>query len=124
MERTTLVCGVPLVGNLQDRAMTELMTGEFGEHMYDRSHEHLGTLDTMVITVRRQLIRAAKALRDQGVVPPNVDNVKLDRVRHATVILPHGADWVDATERVRDADAGLGIAYEMKPLGETPLARV
>jgi hypothetical protein len=122
MERTTLVCGVPLVGNLQDRAMTELMTDENGTHIYDRSHEHLGTLDTMVITVRRQLLKAAKALRDQAVAPPNVDNVQLDRVRHATVILPRGDDWVKTTEKVRQSDAGLPIAHELKPFQETPLA--
>jgi nitrite reductase/ring-hydroxylating ferredoxin subunit len=122
MERTTLVCGVPLVGNLQDRAMTELMTDENGTHIYDRSHEHLGTLDTMVITVRRQLLKAAKMLRDQGVAPPNVDNVQLDRVRHATVVLPTGDHWVKTTEKARQADGGLPIAHELKPFAETPLA--
>ena len=30
--------------------MTELMSNEKGEVIYDRSREHLGTLDTMVIT--------------------------------------------------------------------------
>ncbi len=122
MERTTLVCGVPLVGNLQDRAMTELMSNEKGEVIYDRSHEHLGTLDTMVITARRQLLRAAKQLREEGVLPANVDDVQLDRVRQATLVLPRGDDWVQTTARMRDADSGLPLAYEMKPLPETQLA--
>jgi hypothetical protein len=122
MERTTLVCGVPLVGNLQDRAMTELMTDAEGTHIYDRSHEHLGTLDVMVIAVRRQLIKAAKMLRDQGIAPANVDNVELDRIRHATVVLPKDEDWVKATEPIRDADSGLPIAHEMQPLSSTALA--
>jgi nitrite reductase/ring-hydroxylating ferredoxin subunit len=122
-ERTKLVCGVPPIGNLQDRAMTELMSNEKGEVIYDRSHEHLGTLDVMVITVRRQLLRAVKAMRDQGVIPPNVDNQYLNRIRHATVILPHGADWNAETEAIRNADAGLPVAWEMKPLAETPAAR-
>ena len=56
-EKTKLVCGVPPIGNLQDRAMTELMSNEKGEVIYDRSHEHLGTLDIMVIAVRRQLLK-------------------------------------------------------------------
>jgi nitrite reductase/ring-hydroxylating ferredoxin subunit len=121
MEATTLVCGVPLVGNLQDRAMTELMTSATGEHIYDRSREHLGTLDSMVITVRRMLIRAAKTLRDEGTLPANIDNVALDRIRHATVVLPRGADWFADTATIREADSGLGIAHEMRPLAETAL---
>jgi hypothetical protein len=121
-ERTKLVCGVAPIGNLQDRAMTELMSNEKGEVIYDRSHEHLGTLDTMCIAVRRQVIKAAKALRDQGVIPPNVDNQRLNRIRHATVILPEGTDWVAATEACRDSDSGVPVAYEMKPLHATQLA--
>jgi hypothetical protein len=118
-EKTLQVCGVPAIGNLQDRAMTELMSNEKGEVIYDRSHEHLGTLDVMVITVRRQLLKAVKAMRDQGVIPPNVDKVSLDRIRHATVILPHGADWNAQTEELRQSDAGLPVAWEMKPLEQT-----
>ena len=122
VERTSQVCGVPALGNLQDRAMTELMTNERGEVIYDRSAEHLGTLDTMVITVRRQMLRAIKAHRDSGELPANVDNTQLDRVRHASVILPKGADWVTETAKLRDGTSGLPVAYEMKPLAETPLA--
>jgi phthalate 4,5-dioxygenase oxygenase subunit len=121
-ERTRLVCGVPPVGNLQDRAMTELMSNEKGEVIYDRSHEHLGTLDVMVITVRKQLLKAVKALRDSGVAPPNVEDQSLNRIRHATVILPHGADWVKETERVRDSESGLPVAWEMKPFDKTEVA--
>ncbi len=121
-EKTKQVCGVPPIGNLQDRAMTELMSNEKGEVIYDRSHEHLGTLDVMVITVRRQLLRAAKTLRDKGVAPPNVENVRLDRVRHATVVLPKGADWNAATADYRSAETGKPIAWEMKPLYEAELA--
>jgi hypothetical protein len=123
-ERTKLVCGVPPIGNLQDRAMTELMSNEKGEVIYDRSHEHLGTLDVMCIAVRRQVIKAAKVLRDTGTLPPNVDNVQLDRVRHATVILPEGADWVEETAGLRDADSGLPVAWEMRPLTDTAIAAV
>jgi hypothetical protein len=120
-EKTKLVCGVPPVGNLQDRAMTELMSNDKGEVIYDRSHEHLGSLDVMVIAVRRQLLRAVKAMRDDGVLPPNVDDVSLDRIRHATVILPKGADWVAETEALRDSNAGLPVAWEMAPLRQPEL---
>jgi len=123
VERTRQVCGVPAVGNLQDRAMTELMSNAKGEVIYDRSHEHLGTLDVMCITVRRQVLKAAKAFRDHGILPPNVDDISKDRVRHATVVLPFGADWVKETEHIRSSDAGLAPAWEMKPLAETELAQ-
>jgi phenylpropionate dioxygenase-like ring-hydroxylating dioxygenase large terminal subunit len=123
-EKTRLVCGVPPVGNLQDRAMTELMSNEKGEVIYDRSHEHLGTLDVMVITVRRQLLKAVKAMRDYGVIPPNVDNQSLNRIRHATVILPKGADWNTETVRVRASEGGVPVAWEMKPFAETEPARL
>jgi hypothetical protein len=121
-EKTKLVCGVPPIGNLQDRAMTELMSNEKGEVIYDRSHEHLGTLDTMVITVRKQLLKAAKTLRDTGVPPANVENQSLNRIRHATVILPKGADWVKITEKIRDSEGGVPVAWEMKPLIEAEAA--
>src|SRR5215204_1941712 len=123
-ERTKIVCGVPPIGNLQDRAMTELMSNEKGEVIYDRSREHLGTLDTMVITVRKQLLKAAKTLRDTGVAPANVQDQSLNRIRHATVILPHGADWVKATEKIRSSEGGVPVAYEMKPLVEAEAAVV
>jgi hypothetical protein len=120
-EKNRIVCGVPPVGNLQDRAMTELMSNEKGEVIYDRSHEHLGTLDIMVISVRKQLLKAVKAMRDEGKIPPNVENQSLNRVRHATVILPKGADWVKETSMARDAEAGVPMAWEMKPFEKTEL---
>ena len=96
--------------------MTELMSNEKGEVIYDRSHEHLGSLDVMCIAVRRRLLRAAKDLRDNGVLPANVDNVELDIVRPATVVLPVGADWVSETEAIRDGRRGTPPAHEIKPL--------
>jgi nitrite reductase/ring-hydroxylating ferredoxin subunit len=120
VEKTSMISGIPFIGNLQDRAMTELMTGRNGEVIYDRTREHLGTTDSMVITVRRALIRAAKKLRDEGVPPPNVDDVKLDRVRHATVVLPPGVDWARLTEPHRNADSGLPIANQIALLQTEP----
>lgn len=115
LERTTLFSGIQppaTAGNLQDRAMTELMCNEDGiEPIYDRSKEHLGTTDRMVIYARRAMLRAVKTLRDEGKLPANVDNVDLDRVRSASAILPEGADWVSGTAAARDSDAGVPIAY-------------
>jgi hypothetical protein len=72
-------------------------------HIYDRSHEHLATSDSMVIRSRRKLIEAAKALRDHGEVPPGVDNPEVYAVRTGGVILPRNADWIDATSELRQA---------------------
>ena len=111
-EKTLQFCGVPFVGNLQDRAMTELMCNEDGiEPIYDRSKEHLGQTDSMVIYVRRALLRAAKAFRDEGKLPPNVDNVELDRVRSASILLKADADWAAETESARNSDGGVPVSY-------------
>ena len=98
--------GIPFLVNLQDRAMTETMGP-----IYDRTQEHLGTTDAMVIYVRRRLIEAARALRDQGVAPANVDDGSMCRVRPASVLLPEGDSWISATEKSRQSDSGVPIAW-------------
>jgi phenylpropionate dioxygenase-like ring-hydroxylating dioxygenase large terminal subunit len=112
LEKTQLFIGVKSAGNLQDRAMTELMTNEDGiEPIYDRSKEHLASTDQMVIMARRMLIKAAKALRDEGAVPGNVDNPALDAVRSTSIILPPGADWIKETEQARSAAPTKEVVY-------------
>jgi hypothetical protein len=106
LQRNELNIGIPFLGNLQDRAMTETMGP-----IYDRTQEHLGTTDAMVILVRRQLINAARALRDQGLLPANVEDPNLCRVRPASVLLPEGESWIAATEKARQSDAGVPIAW-------------
>ncbi len=92
--------------------MTELMTNEDGvEPIYDRSKEHLGTTDSMVITVRRILIRAARALRDNQAIPANVDDADLNGVRSVSVVLPKGANWVEETAAARSRFGGVEVAY-------------
>jgi phenylpropionate dioxygenase-like ring-hydroxylating dioxygenase large terminal subunit len=87
--------GIPGI-HQQDQAITESMGV-----IYDRSHEHLGTSDAMVIRTRRRLLNAAKALRDRGVVPPGVDEPQLYRVRSGGILLPRELDWQQATEHLR-----------------------
>ena len=71
--------------------------------IYDRTQERLGTSDTMIIRTRKRLIDAAKALRDAGQNPPGVDNPGVYAVRSGGVVLPRGADWVEATKELRKA---------------------
>jgi hypothetical protein len=94
VQRTVSFSGIPSIP-LQDKMATESMGP-----IVDRAHEHLGTTDAMIIRVRRRLIEAAKALRDEGMTPPGVDRPEIYRVRSAIVNLPKAADWVQATREV------------------------
>ncbi|MEE8518944.1 MAG: (2Fe-2S)-binding protein, partial [Dehalococcoidia bacterium] len=94
-QRTNSYTGINGI-HLQDQAITESMGA-----IYNRSAEHLGTSDAMVIKTRRRLIGVAKALREHGVTPPAVDNPELYRQRSGGVILPRDQDWLEATEELR-----------------------
>ncbi len=83
---------------VQDAAMTTSMGP-----IYARQNEHLGTSDTMIIRVRRRLIAAARALAENGTVPPGVDHPHVYAVRSGWVNLPNGADWLAATTDLRAA---------------------
>jgi phenylpropionate dioxygenase-like ring-hydroxylating dioxygenase large terminal subunit len=78
------------------------VTGSMGP-IYDRSHEHLGTTDALIIRTRRRVIAAAKALREHSIVPPGVDEPQLYALRSGGVILPRNADWWDGTQDLRRA---------------------
>jgi phthalate 4,5-dioxygenase oxygenase subunit len=113
VEKHSMRLGIPFVLNLQDRAMTELMCAADGEPVYDRTQEHLGSCDQMVIAVRAQLLAAVKALRDEGTVPANVDDVSLDGVRSAALVLEPDADWRTISAEARRAAPGKPIVTEV-----------
>jgi phenylpropionate dioxygenase-like ring-hydroxylating dioxygenase large terminal subunit len=96
-QRTRSFTGIPGI-HQQDQAITESMGP-----IYDRSHEHLGTSDAMVIRTRRRLINAAKALQRDGTVPPGVEDPTVYHYRSGGVILPRTADWLEATKDLRNA---------------------
>src|SRR5439155_6832937 len=102
-QRTRRFSGVPSV-NLQDKAVQESMGP-----IVDRTHEHLGTADAMMIQVRRRLLNAAKALRDEGTVPPGVDQPELYRVRSASIALPKGQKWNDSARAEMQAFTDLPV---------------
>jgi hypothetical protein len=81
--------------HLEDLAITESMGT-----LLDRSAEHLGTSDVMVIRVRRRLIAAATALQEHGEIPPGAEN-PVYRTRSGSVFLPKDADWIAATNDLR-----------------------
>jgi phthalate 4,5-dioxygenase len=96
-QRTTSYTGIDSIF-IQDQAVTETMGP-----IYDRTNEHLGTSDQMIIRTRTRLIDAARALRDTGKVPPGVDDPGVYAVRSGGVLLPRGADWIEATRELRKA---------------------
>ena len=89
MQRTKNFTGIATIP-MQDQAVVESM----GD-IYDRTNEHLGTSDTMVIQVRRRLVQAAKDLRDNGTIPPGVDNPEWYGFRSVSGTLPKGDSWVE-----------------------------
>jgi hypothetical protein len=110
--KDNLNIGMPFIMNLQDRAMTELMMGPDGEHIYDRPNEHLGTSDAMIIAVRKKLIEAAKHFDRTGELPLNVDDVSLNRVRCATLLLEKDVDWIEQSAWARASDESRNVAFE------------
>ncbi len=88
--------GIP-GGRIQDCAVTETMGP-----IYDRSHEHLGTTDTLIIRARRRLIALAKALRENGSVPPGVDTPQLYRQRSGEMVLARTEDWWQTYQAARE----------------------
>jgi phthalate 4,5-dioxygenase len=83
---------------MEDHAVTESMGP-----VLDRSHEHLGTSDAMIIRTRQRLIAAAEALRGKGTIPPGVDEPEVYRQRSGGVVLAKDDNWFDATAEVRRA---------------------
>jgi len=93
----TSYTGIPSV-SLEDHAVTESMGP-----IYDRTSEHLGSSDAMIIRTRRRLMAAAAAVRDRGSIPPGVDQPEAYRLRSGGVVLPDGADWFQATLPLQQA---------------------
>ena len=87
--RTRMFCGIPGFG-VQDQAIQESQGGRV-----DRSRERLGASDTAIIQVRRRLMSAARALREQGEPAPGGDPRSFC-VRSASLVLAPDADWVAA----------------------------
>ena len=90
--------GIPGGALPQDMAMTWSMGP-----IYERSREHLGTTDGLIIRTRRRMINAARAFAEQGAVPPGVDNPEVYGQRSGQVVLPRNVDWWEATRDLRRA---------------------
>jgi phenylpropionate dioxygenase-like ring-hydroxylating dioxygenase large terminal subunit len=69
--------------------------------LQDRTIEHLAGSDAMVIKVRKMLMDAVTAYRDERELPEGVDNAALFRQRSGGVTLPKDVDVWEATEAMR-----------------------
>ncbi len=92
IQKTRNFTGIGSV-RLQDSAVIQSMG-----RIMDRTKEHLGTADAALIRVRRRLINAARALGEQGTMPPGVDEPELYRVRSCMAVLPKGRQWQEAMD--------------------------
>jgi phthalate 4,5-dioxygenase len=72
-QNNTIYTGIDGI-HLQDQAITESMGP-----IVDHECEHLAPSDQMITRTRRRLLMAARALRDNGVLPPGVDDADVFR---------------------------------------------
>lgn len=74
--------------------------------IFDRTREHLGTSDLGIISMRRRLIRAAKALAERGEAPAEVMSPEVYSTRSDAIIMPAEESWFDYTVERRKVTAG------------------
>jgi nitrite reductase/ring-hydroxylating ferredoxin subunit len=89
-QRTVSFSGIRGIGE-QDMACQESMGP-----IFDRSNEHLGSSDTGIIAMRRQLMELARQL-ELGKEPPMAARPEVYRVRSADFVLKRSESWVEAT---------------------------
>jgi hypothetical protein len=86
---------------MQDASLQESMGP-----IVDRTKEHLVSTDNGIIMARQRLIRAARALREQGTQPPGIDPAH-HRVRSASVLLPRDRAFQEAVREQLQARPGV-----------------
>lgn len=78
----------------QDRAVTESMGA-----IFDRSKEHLGTTDTVIIAMRRRLMRVARDLQE-GREPYAASHGEVYKLRGVDLLLKRGASWEEGAKEL------------------------
>jgi len=92
--------GVEGIG-MQDASLQESMGP-----ICDRTKENLVSTDNGIIMARHRLMRAAKALREKGELPPGL-TAEDQKVRSAAVILPPDQHYKDAAREALIAKPGV-----------------
>ena len=93
-------------GGIAGFAMQDASIQESMGTIVDRSRENLVGTDKGIVMARRRLLRAAKALAEQGAVPPGVDPVH-QRVRSASVVLGPDQPFATAVPEALAAKPGV-----------------
>ena len=105
MDRSAQRAGVNYSGvagiAMQDASLQESMGP-----IIDRSKEHLTTTDNGIIIARQRLMRAARALAEQGIAPPGTDPAT-HRVRSAGLVLAAGQVFHVAAREALTARPGV-----------------
>ena len=91
-QKTVNYTGMDESNPLQDGAIQETMGA-----ILDRTIEHLGSADAMIIRVRRRLLDSLRAHAD-GTLPPGVDQPEAYRRRGVQLTLAAGSNWYQVTE--------------------------
>jgi hypothetical protein len=93
-------------GGVEGFAMQDASIQESMGPIVDRSKENLVGTDKGIVMARRRLMRAAKALLDQGTAPPGVDPAH-QRVRSAAVVLSPDQPFATAVGEALAAKPGV-----------------
>ena len=83
--------------------MEDQMATESMGTVTDRTREHLGVSDAMIIRTRKRILDAVHALEDGNVTPPGVDEPEVYGTRSGWLVLPESADWWQGSEELRMA---------------------
>jgi len=59
----------------------------------DHEWEHLAPSDQMITRTRRRLLMAARSLRDQGTLPPGVEDAQVYRARSGYFVSDDKSPW-------------------------------
>jgi len=89
---------------MQDASLQESMGP-----IVDRSRERLVSTDNGIIMARQRLLRAARALAEDGTPPPGTDPAS-QRVRSAALVLPGDAAFVSAAREALTVRPGVAHA--------------
>jgi hypothetical protein len=102
--------------NTQDESMKWGQGRADRNGIVDRSKEHLGTTDAMIIRMRRLILDAAKALRDNGTTPPALETPEVYSIRPGWVVLPAAdtANWFEVMKPLREGFRN-EVAVEASP---------
>ncbi len=94
LQRSTSFTGIEHI-HIQDQAITESM----GD-ITDRSFENLAASDRMIAITRRRLLMAAKALAENGTLPPGAATpAAYGRVRGGFFVAPETRPWPEVYHR-------------------------